>query len=125
MVDPLMRLFANAVTYREKVEARQQMLHNKDEGARWFNLVRSADLKVTKLKVWDRFNQLCNISAEQDTPAPQSFPSLTSFVGGTHVGKSTLVRAMLLLGRAENANIGLEKNNISVHKRAAKAEGHS
>lgn len=47
---------------------------------------------------YDRFIQLCDPNKTGNQETKRHYPSFVSFVGGTSVGKSTLVRAMLLMG---------------------------
>ena len=98
-IDPLPQLFVEAVTYKETDPDKQKRMHQRDELARWFNIRRDNLLAGRPdLYVYDRFTQLCdpNLSGNQETR--RHYPSFVSFVGDTSVGKSTLVRAMLLMG---------------------------
>jgi len=99
MIHPLPQLFVEAVTRKETDPAKQKRMHQRDELARWFNIKRDHPLSGRPdLHVYDRFAQLCdpNLSGNQDNQ--RHYPSFVSFVGDTSVGKSTLVRAMLLMG---------------------------
>lgn len=58
------------------------------------------------LFVYDRYIQLCDPSRSGNTATRTHYPSFVSFVGDTSVGKSTLVRAMLLMGIVKRSRLG-------------------
>jgi hypothetical protein len=104
MVDPLAQLFVKAVTHSEFDPEIQRILVKRDETARWFNLRRDHATENAELYVFDRFNQLCGPSRSGNRTTNLHYPSFVSFVGDTSVGKSTLVRAMLLMGITNTFN---------------------
>jgi hypothetical protein len=73
-------------------------LHEQDENARWFK-IRKDEAGRPDLYVYDRFIQECDRSRSGNRETTHHYPSFVSFIGDTSVGKSTLVRAMLVLGR--------------------------
>ncbi|EON61597.1 hypothetical protein W97_00812 [Coniosporium apollinis CBS 100218] len=99
VVDPLPQLYVNAVTYSEKDAPTQEALHEDDRIAQWFTIRPDAsETGVLRLYVSDRFQQLCNPGISDNRWASNQYPSFVSFIGETCVGKSTLLRAMLLMG---------------------------
>jgi hypothetical protein len=98
MVDPLSQLLVEAITHSEANPEKQKKMHKRDEEARWFNMRRDHTIGKPELYVYDRFIQLCDPSRSGNRITKHHYPSFVSFVGDTSVGKSTLVRAMLLMG---------------------------
>jgi hypothetical protein len=98
MLDPLSQLFVEAITYSEINTEKQKKMHQRDEQARWFNMRRDHTMGRPDLYIYDRFIQLCDPSKSGNRETKHHYPSFVSFVGDTSVGKSTLVRAMLLMG---------------------------
>jgi hypothetical protein len=97
-VDPLSQLFVETITHSEADPEKQQKMHQRDEQARWFNMRRDHTIGKPELCVYDRFIQLCDPTKSGNRSTKHHYPSFVSFVGDTSVGKSTLVRAMLLMG---------------------------
>jgi hypothetical protein len=98
MVDPLPQLFVKVVTHSEANTQKLRKLHEQDENARWFK-IRKDEAGRPDLYVYDRFIQECDRSRSGNRETTHHYPSFVSFIGDTSVGKSTLVRAMLVLGR--------------------------
>jgi hypothetical protein len=98
MVDPLSQLLVEAITHSEANPQKQKKMHQRDEEARWFNMRRDHTIGKPELYVYDRFIQLCDPSRSGNRATKRHYPSFVSFVGDTSAGKSTLVRAMLLMG---------------------------
>jgi len=98
MVDPLPQLFVKVVTHSEAVTEKLRLLHEQDENARWFK-IRRDEAGRQDLYVYDRFIQECDRSQSGNRETTHHYPSFVSFIGDTSVGKSTLIRAMLMLGR--------------------------
>lgn len=102
-------LFIQNVFHSEHDVERLRQLHEQDAKARWFNIRHRSAQPV--LSVYDRFGPLCGSLSGGDSNAASKFPSFVSFIGKSGVGKSTLARAMLLLG------------NRKIHQRPAGGEG--
>lgn len=96
--DPVPSLFVDAVTHSEKSEQRLQALHSADKFARWFSVKKDADADSNELLLYDRFTRLCDPGRSGNRGSEHVYPTFCSFIGNTSVGKSTIVRAMLLLG---------------------------
>jgi hypothetical protein len=111
MVDPLSQLLVEAITHSEANSEKQKQMHQRDEGARWFNMRRDHTIGKPELYVYDRFTQLCDPSRSGNRATKRHYPSFVSFVGDTSVGKSTLVRAMLLMGIVNSSHVLPSENN--------------
>lgn len=98
MVDPVTQLFVKVVTHSEANTQKLRQLHEQDEKARWFK-IRRDEAGRPDLYVYDRFIQECDRSRSGNRETIHDYPSFVSFIGDTSVGKSTLVRAMLVMGR--------------------------
>jgi hypothetical protein len=98
MVDPLPQLFVKVVTHSEADTQKLRQLHEQDENARWFK-IRRDEAGRPDLYVYDTFIQECDRSRSGNRETIHDYPSFVSFIGDTTVGKSTLVRAMLVMGR--------------------------
>lgn len=99
-MDPVSDLFVDLVTYSEPNEERHRELHQRDEASRWFQVIQRdfGSGPTPYIQVTDRFRQLCNPGMlNNDAVAPQ-YPGFVSFIGETSAGKSTLIKAMLLMG---------------------------
>ncbi|KAF2094251.1 hypothetical protein NA57DRAFT_80664 [Rhizodiscina lignyota] len=128
MVDPLPQLYVDAVTYSEENEAKQEELHYDDRLASWFTIRPDLEDKdLLRLIVTDRFRQLCNPGIAENKWIVNQYPSFVSLIGNTGVGKSTLLRAMLLLGQLRATGYdAADKNREMVGLRnivAARAQG--
>jgi hypothetical protein len=100
-VEPLSGAFIKAVMFSEsnksaESKCNRKELHAQDSLARWFNITRDRD--GAELNIYDRFMQLCNPNRWNSPETPQKYPSFVSFIGDTSAGKSSLIRAMSLLG---------------------------
>lgn len=60
----------------------------------------------------DRFSQLCDPERSGNLSTRDHYPSFVSFIGNTTAGKSTLVRAILLIGMAQAAGIFTAESDI-------------
>jgi hypothetical protein len=98
MADPLPELFVKVITHSEADTQKLRQLHEQDENARWLKIRRDNDGRLD-LFIYDRFMQECDRSQSGNRKTTYHYPSFVSFIGDTSVGKSTLVRAMLVLGR--------------------------
>jgi hypothetical protein len=99
MIDPLPQLFVDAVTYSEPNPQKQRELHLRDLSTRWFTIHTSPSSGgFARLQVTDRFRELCDPGISGNRWSLHQYPSFVSFIGDTCVGKSTLLRAMLLMG---------------------------
>jgi len=119
MVEWLPQLMVDAITHSEPNPEKQKKMHQRDEQARWFNMRQDHATGRPDLYVYDRFIQLCDPSISGNRATERHYPSFVSFVGDTCVGKSTLVRAMLLMGIAntsrflpsENSHVSADDEN--------------
>jgi hypothetical protein len=119
MIDPLPQLFVNVVTHSEGDRRRQKQMHQRDEQARWFNIRRDHSHTRQDLFIYDRFIQLCDPNKTGHTGTKRHYPSFVSFVGDTSAGKSTLVRAMLLMGIANPARYTTPMDELDCHNESA------
>ncbi|KIW76465.1 hypothetical protein Z517_11211 [Fonsecaea pedrosoi CBS 271.37] len=95
-------LLVRDIIHSEDQTETLRQLHEQNAATRWFNIRHRNSQPV--LYVYDRFGPLCEpMGADPTTSSTAAtFPTFVSFIGKSGVGKSTLVRAMLLLG---NLNI--------------------
>lgn len=93
------------IMYSESNEVRQQQHHISDREALWFSVNHAGWTSPRGpepcLQVSQRFEKLWQSQANL-LQGTQKFPSFVSFVGPTGVGKSTLVRAMMMTGAVED-----------------------
>ncbi|KAK4197062.1 putative patatin-like phospholipase [Triangularia verruculosa] len=109
-VNPTAELFVKAITCSELSNNEIQKLHVHDKRARWFSVKKARDInEKPELWLYDRFRRLCDPYATGNRATGNHYPSIVSFIGNTSAGKSTIARAMLLLGLAEQ----LASNNMS------------
>ncbi|KAH7419435.1 hypothetical protein BKA64DRAFT_699467 [Cadophora sp. MPI-SDFR-AT-0126] len=101
IIDPFPSLFVEAATHSEKDKAILKRLHEEDRFARWFSVKLGGE--DPELWLYDRFIRLCDPARTGNRATENHYPSFVSFVGDTSVGKSTIVRAMLLLGLFESS----------------------
>jgi hypothetical protein len=94
-------------------------MHQRDEQARWFNIRRDHYHGRPDLFIYDRFIQLCDPNKSGNTDTKRHYPSFVSFVGDTSVGKSTLVRSMLLMGIANPARYTASGADADHHEEGA------
>lgn len=99
-MDPVSDLFVDLVTYSEPNEERHRELHQRDEASRWFQVIQRdfGSGPTPYIQVTDRFRQLCNPGMLNNESVSPQFPGFVSFIGETSAGKSTLIKAMLLMG---------------------------
>jgi len=93
-------MFVDIVTRSETSKEVLRRLHEEDQSARWFS-VKLGD-EEPELWQYDRFIRLCDPQRTGSRDTRNHFPSFVSFIGDTSAGKSTIVRAMLLLGMIEH-----------------------
>jgi hypothetical protein len=94
--NPFPSLFVEAVIHSERNESTLQDLHERDKLARWFSVKTNAE--GPELWLYDRFVRLCDPDRTGNHDTENQYPTFVSFIGNTSAGKSTIVRAMLLLG---------------------------
>jgi hypothetical protein len=104
-VNPVSEKFVEAVTCSNTSDDQVRMLHRLDKPARWFSVCRNKDDKP-ELMSSDRFRNLCDPGQSGNLDNVNHYPSIVSFIGTTFAGKSTIVRAMLLLELAEHLDVG-------------------
>lgn len=94
-IDACAQIFAWAATCSESDTDEQRRIHEQEATARWFDI----DLTVQdpRLRVYDRLSRLCDPKGLGNSDNSKRYPTFVSFIGQTCVGKSSLVRAMLLL----------------------------
>lgn len=117
-VDPLKQLYVEAVTYSEPNAETEAKLHEQDRVSQWFTIKREGG--TPWLKVTDRFRQLCNPGILPNEYSSSQFPGFVSFIGDTGIGKSTLVRAMILMGEVDPS--GME-HDVDESQREKKING--
>ncbi|KAH0565196.1 hypothetical protein GP486_001412 [Trichoglossum hirsutum] len=106
MIDQLPEIYVNAVTYSEPDPRVQRDLHDGDRIAEWFVVkVGTPGRDQARLCVSDRFRQLCDPGISGNRWSSNQYPSFVSFVGDTGTGKSTLVRAMILMGQVNASEL--------------------
>lgn len=118
-IDPLPQLFVDVVTHSEGDRHKQKQMHQRDEQARWFNIRRDHFHGRPDLFIYDRFIQLCDPTKSGNTDTKRHYPSFVSFVGDTSVGKSTLVRSMLLMGIANPTRYIAPSDDLEPYDEAA------
>jgi hypothetical protein len=96
MPNPFPSLFVEAVMHSESNVEILKRLHEKDKFARWFSV--KMDEEPPELWLFDRFIRLCDPERTGNRETENHYPTFVSFIGNTSAGKSTIVRAMLLLG---------------------------
>jgi hypothetical protein len=94
-IDEIIEKFIHCVTYSESNPSRQRLLHEQDAIARWFDV--DDDSIQKRLRIYNRFTQLCETKNLTDNSGLNQHPSIVSFIGSTMAGKSSLIRAMLAL----------------------------
>ena len=117
MVDPLPALYVDAVTYSETDSQRQEDLHRQDQIAQWFVIWNeNSESRPPLLCRTDRFRELCNPRIVDNGWSSQVFPGFVSFIGDTGMGKSTILRAMILMGlmSSNNFDTGYESNRAEL-----------
>ena len=99
-------LFVKTVTYSEPNKEKQRKLHEDDQVARWFTIKPDyVGDGPARLCISDRFRELCNPGFTDNRWSLNQYPSFVSFIGETCVGKSTILRAMLLMGQVNASRI--------------------
>jgi hypothetical protein len=131
MIDQLPEIYVNAVTYSEPDPRVQRDLHDGDRIAEWFVVkVETPGRDQATLRVCDRFKQLCDPGISGNKWSPNQYPSFVSFIGDTGTGKSTLVRAMILMGQVNASELStshgesLERDKVSAFRAALAARIH-
>lgn len=110
-IDPLPGLYVDAVTFSEDDPIRQQILHEQDRVAQWFTIkVDSSSTSAPRLSVTDRFRQLCDPGVSGSKWSKRQYPGFVSFIGNTGIGKSTLLRAMILMGQVDPSGAAYERD---------------
>jgi len=111
MVNPSTNIMVDWITWAETKNSKQNERHRIDRKARWFSIKQQGQSIPShqpdlELIVHDRFKELCNPHPEmyRVPGAPTDYPSFVSFIGRTSVGKSSLIRAMILMGIATRRN---------------------
>ncbi|OCT52873.1 hypothetical protein CLCR_09577 [Cladophialophora carrionii] len=102
--------FVQDVMRSEDEPRRLQKLHEENARTRWFNIRHHNSQPY--LHVYDRFRPLCDLPAGDGADASSTFPTIVSFIGKSGVGKSTLVRAMLLLGSIDAQQVDTEDVSV-------------
>jgi hypothetical protein len=89
------------ITYSEADDTLQHKLHAEDRQAQWLNVNLYGYEDIATLQVSNRFRELLDPGKDLNAWSSQRYPSFVSFIGDTGVGKSTLVNAMITVGRYE------------------------
>jgi hypothetical protein len=111
-IDQLPQIYVNAVTYSEPDLEKQRDLHDEDRIAQWF-VVRTPEWEQARLCVSDRFRRLCDPGISGNRWSSSLYPSFVSFIGDTGTGKSTLVRAMILMGQVNASALHSPRDELS------------
>ncbi|KAK0737279.1 hypothetical protein B0T21DRAFT_364796 [Apiosordaria backusii] len=113
-VNPTAELFIKAITCSGLSDVAIKELHAHDKLARWFSVKKGKDADdKPELWLYDRFRRLCDPYATGNRATGNHYPSIVSFIGNTSAGKSTVVRAMLLLGLAEQLHTSAGSSEAS------------
>lgn len=111
-------MYVKAVTYSESDAVVQRRMHDDDRIAQWFVVsMGNCQQDYARLCVSDRFRRLCNPGMSGSRWSSNVYPSFVSFIGNTGTGKSTLVRAMILMGQVNASTVpapGSESPNEKV-----------
>lgn len=119
-LDPLQRLYVEAVTYSEKKNLVQDRLHEQDRIAQWFTIKSApSERSLPRLNVTDRFRKLCNPGALPNEYSSRQFPGFVSFIGDTGIGKSTLSRAMILMGHLDPSGTQYKEDDTHLEENTA------
>lgn len=102
-VDPKGQLFARTVIFSETNGESLSRMHAEDKLSRWFHIQQHGS--QPKLCVYDRFSQITDPSRSGNVASAKQYPGFVSFIGKSGVGKSTLVRAMVLLGALNESGL--------------------
>ncbi|KAK0612242.1 hypothetical protein B0T14DRAFT_440796 [Immersiella caudata] len=106
-INPIFQLFVDTVM-SEKDQARFNAAQSRERFARWFSVTRTRSLSTGReeahLWLYDRFTRLCDPHRSGNQDTLDHFPTFVSFIGSTSAGKSTILRAILLLGLLDSAN---------------------
>lgn len=102
-LDPKGQLFSRTIIYSESDDEKVGRLHDDDKVARWFNIKHEDG--NPKLCLYDRFGTLLDRTRSGNTETTNLYPGFVSFIGKSGVGKSTLVKAMILLGAIDDAGL--------------------
>lgn len=108
LVDHKVRLFSTIVN-RSESEQKLRQLYERDRAARWFNIRHNGE--ISTLHVYDRFGSLCDPNRSGNVATVDQYPSIVSVIGKSGVGKSTLVRAMILLGAIDNSTTSFQNTS--------------
>ncbi|KAK4185799.1 hypothetical protein QBC35DRAFT_502844 [Podospora australis] len=101
-INPTPDLFMQAISCTGLYESNFEQLHQEDKPARWFSVKKGKDTSdQPELWLYDRFRRLCDPNSTGNRVTVNHYPSIISFIGRTSAGKSTIVRAMLMLGMAD------------------------
>lgn len=115
-LDPLQKLYVDAVTYSAN-ENLQEILHQEDRIAEWFTIKTDEFKKETRIKVTDRFRHLCNPGSLPNEYSSRQFPGFVSFIGATGRGKSTLLKAMILMGYLDPSGTRFKSDEDKLEER--------
>ena len=117
-IDFLHDVYMHAVINSESDPEKQQKLHRDDKSAQWF--IVKLERGGATLSVSNRFRQLCSPGTAKNRWSSEQFPSLVSFIGDTGTGKSTLARAMMIMGEVNTSEVRQCLNQASradqIHK---------
>lgn len=109
----------DAVMYSEKSQVLQDRLHEDDRAAQWFTIKSNPSGNSPRLQVTDRFRKLCSPGILPCEYSSKQYPGFVSFIGDTGTGKSTLLRAMVLMGHLESEGDHSAGGRRSVEEKVA------
>ncbi|KAK1750124.1 hypothetical protein QBC47DRAFT_407352 [Echria macrotheca] len=94
----------------EKDESIFLMSQSVERYARWFSVNRTPNPNTENgeeahLWLYDRFTRLCDPNRTGNRETQNIFPTFVSFIGSTAAGKSTILRAILMLGLLDGIDL--------------------
>ena len=125
-IDPLAEVYVNAVTFSEADADEQAKLHQRDSRNQWFMVQYNGqdwEDQQPWISVTDRFRQLCDPLQAGNRHSATQYPSFVSFIGDTGVGKSTLLRAMVMMGQL-NASTDASEDEVETFQKLLAAKRH-
>ena len=83
----------------------------------------TTEREQARLCVSDRFRQLCDPGISENRWTSSLHPSFVAFIGDTGTGKSTLVRAMILMGQVNASGLHSPQNEVPERNTTSELRG--